>query len=279
MMKISPTLLSRTWQRTHRSRTAVAALIAVGLGLSACHPPAGRPSRARDERDSTLVAPRPSAPRTARLGHISEPVEHLLSDTARYFLELAFGNEVGRSVDALRTWQTAVRVRAAGSVTAADSMELRATIAELNAIVGRPFIQLVTRGENCTVDFTSRATFSRLATPQERRAEGHVWVWWDAEYQITSARILIRDDLAPGRRAHLLREELAQALGLLNDSWQYPESMFYQGRTTLVTFSPMDRAVIRLLDAHRGLTGRSRSAVAAHLAHAAGRDAGGGESP
>ncbi len=46
---------------------------------------------------------------------------------------------------------------------------------------------------------------------------------------------------------HLLREELTQSLGLLNDSWKYPESIFYQGWTTTTKFSEIDKRLIDLL--------------------------------
>jgi hypothetical protein len=46
---------------------------------------------------------------------------------------------------------------------------------------------------------------------------------------------------------HLLREELTQSLGLTNDSWKYPESIFYQGWTTTTTYTEMDKRLIDLL--------------------------------
>jgi hypothetical protein len=44
---------------------------------------------------------------------------------------------------------------------------------------------------------------------------------------------------------HLLREELTQSLGFYNDSWKYPNSIFYQGWTTITEYAPID---LRLLD-------------------------------
>jgi hypothetical protein len=46
---------------------------------------------------------------------------------------------------------------------------------------------------------------------------------------------------------HLLREELTQSLGLVNDSYRYPESIFYQGWTTTTEFAPIDRELIDML--------------------------------
>jgi hypothetical protein len=42
-------------------------------------------------------------------------------------------------------------------------------------------------------------------------------------------------------------KELTQSLGLLNESWKYPESIFYQGWTTTTSFSKIDKRLIDLL--------------------------------
>jgi hypothetical protein len=46
---------------------------------------------------------------------------------------------------------------------------------------------------------------------------------------------------------HLIREELTQSLGLVNDSWKYENSIFYQGWTTTNSYSEIDIKLIDLL--------------------------------
>jgi hypothetical protein len=46
---------------------------------------------------------------------------------------------------------------------------------------------------------------------------------------------------------HLLREELTQSLGLINDTYDYPESIFYQGWTETTEYAPIDRELIQML--------------------------------
>lgn len=48
-------------------------------------------------------------------------------------------------------------------------------------------------------------------------------------------------------KKHLLREELTQSLGLFNDSWLYPESIFYQGWSTVTKYSDIDKELIKKL--------------------------------
>jgi hypothetical protein len=46
---------------------------------------------------------------------------------------------------------------------------------------------------------------------------------------------------------HLLREELTQSLGLCNDSYDYPESIFYQGWTETTEYADIDKELIQML--------------------------------
>jgi hypothetical protein len=48
-------------------------------------------------------------------------------------------------------------------------------------------------------------------------------------------------------KKHLLREELTQSLGFFNDSWLYPESIFYQGWTDITEYSEIDKEMIKKL--------------------------------
>lgn len=189
-------------------------------------------------------------------------------ESLRYFLELAFATEFGRPVDQLRTWAHTVRVSVDGQLAAADMAEVDAAIAEINAASGQLVImRIANEGSPNNVDVRLAFVDSTLMQRQTRvrGAEGYTHLWWDASARVYSGRIWIRSDLSAGRRHHAIREELAQSLGLLNDSWRYPDSMFYQGRTTLITFSPLDREVLRLLAENRRLIGLSRSEVAVQL--------------
>jgi len=49
------------------------------------------------------------------------------------------------------------------------------------------------------------------------------------------------------QRKHVLREELTQCLGLGNDSFSYPESIFYQGWTETQSYSELDKEIIKML--------------------------------
>jgi hypothetical protein len=46
---------------------------------------------------------------------------------------------------------------------------------------------------------------------------------------------------------HFIREEITQGLGLINDSWKYPESIFYQDYSKTISFSELDKEIIKKL--------------------------------
>jgi hypothetical protein len=44
----------------------------------------------------------------------------------------------------------------------------------------------------------------------------------------------------------VIREEITQSFGLANDSWKYPESIFFQGSNLNTEFSSIDKEIIKL---------------------------------
>ena len=49
------------------------------------------------------------------------------------------------------------------------------------------------------------------------------------------------------RQRHVIREEITQSLGLFNDTYDYPESIFYQGYSEQTSFASIDEEIIKLL--------------------------------
>ena len=78
---------------------------------------------------------------------------------------------------------------------------------------------------------------------------GFAWVSWDGDGAIYHARILIATDTVPEReRAHLIREELTQALGLLTDirnSHYETISVFSEDSNIVRKLGEQDRMAIR----------------------------------
>ena len=77
---------------------------------------------------------------------------------------------------------------------------------------------------------------------------GFFWVLWDSKGDIYRSTILIDSSRISQRaRNHLILEELTQSLGLMKDSNEYINSIFYQGYTYTTSLTPMDRDLVEIL--------------------------------
>ncbi|MCT4564313.1 MAG: DUF2927 domain-containing protein [Maledivibacter sp.] len=66
--------------------------------------------------------------------------------------------------------------------------------------------------------------------------------------EISRTKIYISSNIKNKKdRDHIIREELTQSLGLLNDTYQYPKSIFYQGKSSVVEYLDIDKALIKML--------------------------------
>ena len=45
----------------------------------------------------------------------------------------------------------------------------------------------------------------------------------------------------------IIREEITQGFGLINDTYDYPESVFYQGRNFALKYTELDKEIIKKL--------------------------------
>lgn len=64
-------------------------------------------------------------------------------------------------------------------------------------------------------------------------------------HTIFSGYVFINEKLQGNRLKSVIREEITQSFGLANDSWEYPDSIFFQGANSQVTFSELDKAIIK----------------------------------
>lgn len=196
------------------------------------------------------------------------------------FFAVAFGGEFADYPDAhyLRRWVGPIRLQVFGKPTAADRQTLDRIVGELNQLLRQsqgeatPIqIQILADGSpdgqaNAKMYFVPRSEFRRVEPNYVEGNMGFFYVWWNSRLEMERSRILISTTgVDQTARSHLIREELTQSLGLMNDSWRDPESTFYQGWTLTQDFTDRDREAIRLLYDPRFHPGMSQEAVAAKL--------------
>ncbi len=171
------------------------------------------------------------------------------SDFMSYFSEIAFGSEYGFGDVTLKKWKDEIHLEIVGLPTQEDLQTLSQVIADLNELIEPALkISIVENGGNAKIYFIPHSEFYRYELPGILFFGGFFRNWWDATGAIKRGIVVIGTDKIDQRlRNHLIREEVTQMLGLMNDSSRYPESIFYQGSTMPVEYSAIDRQIIRFL--------------------------------
>jgi len=194
------------------------------------------------------------------------------SEAINYFLQVAMGSEWGSSGGVVRKWSGPVRIGVIGNPTREDEQTLNTVIAELNDLIedDRVTVTRDDRNPNVVMRFVPEAQFRSVEPNYVPRNLGFFWLQWNNQ-SISNARILVSTTGVTQReRSHLIREELTQVMGLMRDSYDYPDSIFYQRWTDVNEYADIDREVIRLLYQPTITFGMSQQQVTAEIARLRG---------
>lgn len=165
-----------------------------------------------------------------------------------YFYEIALGAEYGESGNVIHKWADDIGIKLKGRPTDRDIETINEVISELNYIIYGIKLDIVVWDPDIEIYFDSVDRFSSIEPNYIQGNTGFFWTWWDDSGALYRARILIATGgINQKERSHLIREELTQSLGMMNDSYEYKDSIFYQDWTDTGSYSDMDRAVIRIL--------------------------------
>ena len=105
---------------------------------------------------------------------------------------------------------------------------------------------LIYWGRNVDIYFTSVNDFREIEPNYIAGNNGFFWTYWD-DGAIIFANVFVLDNQSEVYRNHLLREELTQCLGLMNDSYLYEDSIFYADWTDTTEYMEIDRTLISML--------------------------------
>ncbi|WP_103333676.1 DUF2927 domain-containing protein [Pseudotabrizicola formosa] len=211
-------------------------LAALAIGLTGCAPaPGSDVSKAAFNPPLALPGPVPLrsfAPTQAPAAQRSN------AEMAQDFLDLNFRMESGRSLPVLTRFETPVTVALTGHVPASAQSDLSALLSRLQSEAGLAIRQ--TNGPAAiTLDFQPRSALSR-AVPSAacfvvpnvtgladyRKKRGSAAVDWGRLPSRTQIAVMLASDSSPQELRDCLHEELAQALGPLNDLFRLPDSVF-----------------------------------------------------
>lgn len=165
-----------------------------------------------------------------------------------YFAEVALGSEFGSDFQVIRKWTADVRITVQGTPTDTDMATLSDVVADLNDIIDPIEIEIVDSTGNVDLHFGPESEFETIEPNYVPVNLGFFWVWFDDTDSISNAHILISTTgVTQVERNHLIREELTQSLGLMNDSFTYEDSMFFQEWTETAAYSALDELLIEML--------------------------------
>lgn len=190
------------------------------------------------------------------------------SKTKNYFKEIAIGSEYGKGKKIVK-WTKNMKVFVTGEKIPALEQELNKIIEELNELVRPIRIQRVYNKSQANFQiFFGPVTqylnkIERNASRYARKNLAMFYVYYGRKGTIKKGSMYVdtRTMRAKNTRRHLLREELTQALGLMNDSYKYPNSIFYQKFSRSTDYTKMDKKIIRLLYSSQIKPGMSRQQV------------------
>jgi hypothetical protein len=242
------------------------------LALSACAPaPSDAPASRALTMSDTLPLMRSFAPAAAPAP--SRPN----ADIANDFLDLVFRMESGRTVPVMTRFEGPISVRVTGDAPPSLIADLRALLSRLQNEAGIDIFMTGAPDAAITIEAIPRATLN-AAVPRAacfvvpridswaafREARRTPMVDWTTLTRRDRAAIFVPNDVAPQEIRDCLHEELAQALGPLNDLYRLSDSVFNDDNIHAV-LTGFDMLVLRAYYAPELPNGTTRGQAAARL--------------
>ncbi|WP_036177433.1 DUF2927 domain-containing protein [Palleronia rufa] len=250
----------------------LALLTAALLALSACGTPDAPPQR----RATGEMAPLPpmkvfAGPQVTRPARPNPEI-------ARDFLDLTFMLESGRALPVMTRFEGPIALRVLGPAPASLEGDLARLLARFRTEAGIDIARTPAADRaNITVEVVPRATLQRAVPEAACFVVPRVTSWgdfmanrrsgaldWSTLRTRDTVAVFIPGDVPPQEVRDCLHEELAQALGPLNDLYRLTDSVFNDDNfhTVLTGF---DMLILRATYAPELRSGMSRSDVAARL--------------
>ncbi|MEM1427977.1 MAG: DUF2927 domain-containing protein [Pseudomonadota bacterium] len=247
--------------------------VALAWALAACAP---APAPDLAERRAGFAGPLP--PMKSFSGARTAPTIRSNREIAADFLDLSFEMESGRRLMALSRFEGPVRVAVRGKAPASLEPDLAALLTRLRSEAGIDIARATDSDDaNLVVEVLTRRELQRLV-PQAacfvvprvssweefRRERRSRTVDWTTLTERTQAAIFLPGDVSPQEIRDCLHEEVAQALGPLNDLYRLPDSVFNDDNfhTVLTGF---DMLILRITYDSALQSGLSRAEVASRL--------------
>lgn len=208
------------------------------------------------------------------------------------FLDLSFGLESGRALPVFSRFEGAITLAMTGEVPASAVSDLQRLLTRLRVEAGLDITPPQPGAEaSITIAFHPRSRLQRLAPEaacfvvpnvssltEYGRLRGTRAVDWTEVHARTRAAIFIPTDSSPQEVRDCLHEEMAQAMGPLNDLYRLSDSVFNDDNFNSV-LTGFDMQMLRITYAPELRSGMSRAEVASLLPGITARLTGAGSPP
>ncbi|KUP94089.1 hypothetical protein TRIHO_10180 [Tritonibacter horizontis] len=246
--------------------------MALCLLASACTTAGPPPSRAAASIVQTLPPIRTFATVAAR------PPQRSNADMARDFLDLPFRLEGGSTLPVFTRFESPIRVTLTGALTPTLRPDLDALLSRLRTEAGIDIARVpATAAAQITIEAVSREQIQRVlpqaacfvvpnvsSLDEYRRNRRAPQTDWRSLRSRSRLAIFVPNDVSPQELRDCLHEELAQALGPLNDLYRLPDSIFNDDNVQAI-LTGFDMLMLRATYDPALSTGMTRDQVAARL--------------
>ncbi|GAB5445668.1 DUF2927 domain-containing protein [Gymnodinialimonas sp.] len=255
------------------SRTLTLLAPAVALVLAACTPSVGTdlPARGVAALDGSLPAMN-----TFGAARVAAPARSNTSIAAD-FLDLSFQMESGRVIDRMSRFEGPITVAVASGAPASLTHDLNLLLARLRAEADIDITRATSGSASITIETLPRARMQRVV-PQAacfvvprvsswaefRRARAGRTLDWTTLETRERVAVFIPSDVSPQEIRDCLHEEIAQALGPLNDLYRLSDSVFNDDNFNAV-LTGFDMLVLRTYYDDALQSGMTRAQVASAL--------------
>lgn len=199
------------------------------------------------------------------------------NDLALDFIELSFQMESGRTLPVLTRFETPISVRVTGSPSPTLIPDLRRLMARLRTEARIDIRETRNEIANVTIQAVSREDIRRVlpqaacfvapnvsSIAEYRSARRQPTTNWTLLKSREKIAIFLPNDASPQEVRDCLHEELAQALGPLNDLYRLPDSVFNDDNVHTV-LTGFDMLILRAYYDPALRSGMTRGQVAAAL--------------
>lgn len=237
--------------------------------LAACGPgPSAQVTKNRPT-DPTAVTFPPLHSLDAAVGSRSN------AEIALDMMDLTFNMENGRTLAVFSRFEGPVSIGLAGDVPPSAARDLATLVARLQREAGLPVtLAPPDQPASITIEFAPKAVLRRYAPTaacfvvpnisslaEYKRLRGSAAVDWAEVERRSSAVIFVPSDTSPQEIRDCLHEEVAQALGPLNDLYRLPDSVFNDDNFNTV-LTGFDMLVLRAYYSPQLASGMSRDQAA-----------------